>query len=272
MADRAGDLAGDLQHAGPLARGAALLRLLATAGRRGAALSTLAQATGLAASTTHRLLGQLVAQRLAMQLDESRRYAIGPMAYELGLAAAQQFDIRGLCRPALEQLALEAGETAYLVLRSGDEAVCIDLAEGPSPVRVSTLQIGSRRPLGVGAGGLAVLAALPDDEAARILARVADRVALEWQFPAAALRRSVHDTRRRGQALIRNRITPGVTALGQAFHDSLGQVLGGVSVAGANARMTEPRLRALQGRVAQAARAIEQALKGHQWARLVAPG
>ena len=116
MADRAGDLAGDLQHAGPLARGAALLRLLATAGRRGAALSTLAQATGLAASTTHRLLGQLVAQRLAMQLDDSRRYAIGPMAYELGLAAAQQFDIRGLCRPALEQLALEAGETALSLI------------------------------------------------------------------------------------------------------------------------------------------------------------
>lgn len=261
----------DLDHAGPLARGAALLRLLATAGRRGAALSTLAQATGLAPSTTHRLLGQLVAERLAMQLDGSRRYAIGPMAYELGLAAAQQFDIRGLCRPALERLALDAGETAYLVMRSGDEAVCIDLVEGPSPVRVSTLQIGSRRPLGVGAGGLAVLAGLPDDEADRILARVSERIALEWQFPAAPLRRSVQDARRRGQAMIRNRITPGVTALGQAFRDSLGHVLGAVSVAGVNARMTEPRLRALQGLVATAGRSIEHALKGHQWARLAVP-
>ena len=61
MADRAGDLAGDLQHAGPLARGAALLRLLATAGRRGAALSTLAQATGLPASGLEAALRELVA-------------------------------------------------------------------------------------------------------------------------------------------------------------------------------------------------------------------
>lgn len=261
----------DLAHAGPLARGAALLRLLATAGRRGAALSALAQTTGLAPSTTHRLLVQLVAERLAMQLDDSRRYAIGPMAYELGLAAAQQFDIRGLCRPAIERLALDAGETVYLVMRSGDEAVCIDLVEGPSPVRVSTLQIGSRRPLGVGAGGLAVLAGLPEDEADRILARVAERIALEWQFPAVQLRRSVQDTRRRGQAMIRNRITPGVTALGQAVCDSLGHVLGAVSVAGVNARMTESRLLALQGLVATASRSIEQALRGHQWTRLTVP-
>ena len=255
--------------AGPLKRAVALLRLLATAGRRGVALTALARATGLPNSTVHRLLLQLLDERLATQLADSRRYAIGPLAYELGLAAALQFDIRGLCRPVIEQLARDAGETVYLVLRSGDEAVCVDLVEGPSAVRVVTLQIGSRRPLGLGAGGLAILAALPEDEAARLVPRVRERVEREGGFPESVLRASLHEARRAGYALIRNRINPGITAVGYGFRDSLGRVLGGVTVAGVNARMNEAYLAEHRRRLKLASSALEHALRGQHWVRVV---
>src|SRR5438876_9925277 len=133
----------DLRHAGPIARGTELLRLLAAAGRRGISLTAWSRRTGLANSTVHRLLAQLLQERIAMQLEASRLYAIGPLAYELGLVAAQQFDIRELCRPAMERLAAASAETVYLVQRSGVEAVCIVLLQGPTAVRVVTLQIGS---------------------------------------------------------------------------------------------------------------------------------
>ncbi|HEX2011256.1 MAG TPA: IclR family transcriptional regulator [Roseateles sp.] len=256
---------------GPLERAVALLRLLATAGHRGIALTALAAATGLANSTVHRLLAQLIAQRLATQLEGSRRYVIGPLAYELGLAAAAQFDIRGLCRPVLEALAAAAGETVYLVQRSGDEAVCIDLVEGPTAVRVVTLQIGSRRPLGLGAGGLAILAALAEDEAARIVARVSGRIERGWDFPLAVLEQSLQDNRRLGHSLIRNRITPGVTAIGMSFRDSLGHVLGAISIAGVNARMGSRRLEQLRQAMDGARRGIEAALQGRHWVRYVDP-
>lgn len=254
---------------GPLHRAVAMLRLLATGGSRGMALTDLARATGLAPSTVHRLLAQLVDERLAMQIEGSRRYAIGPLAYELGLAAAQQFDVRSLLRPVMEQLARRAEETVYLILRSGDEAVCIDVVEGPTAVRVVTLQVGSRRPLGLGAGGLAILAALPQDEQDRVLGRVARSIETQWGFPAAMLAGSLQATRDTGVATIRNRVNPGVTALGIPFLDSLGQVLGAVTIAATNARMADGRLQQMQRLLQTASVDIRGVLRGTQWARYV---
>lgn len=261
------EIVSTLAHAGPLARSAALLRLLAAAGRRGAALTSLAARTGLPNSTVHRLLAQLLRERLAMQIEGTRLYTIGPLAYELGLVAAQQFDVRELCRPAMERLAAESAETVYLVQRSGHEAVCIHLQQGPSPVRVVTLQIGSRRPLGLGAAGLAMLAALPHEQAEEVLAAVMGVIERDWRFPEADLRASLELAREQGHAVIRNRITPGVTAMGHPIDDSLGQVFGAVTVAGPNARMTARRLDSLLGSLRSTARSIEKALRSHQWAR-----
>lgn len=259
--------AGDLTHEGPLPRGVALLRLLATAGRRGVALTMLAERTGLPNSTVHRLLAQLVKLRLVMQLEDRRAYVIGPLAYELGLVAAQQFDIRELCRPALEHLAAESAETVYLVQRSGMEAVCIDFQQGPGTLRVSTLQTGSRRPLGLGAGGLAILAAMNPEEIDEVLSVVMGTIEKEWRFPQAELQESLRKAQVQGYAVIQNRITPGVTAFGRSFKDSLGQVFGAVTVAGLNTRMTPLRITMLRTGLDNAAAAIEKALRSHQWAR-----
>lgn len=257
----------DLAHEGPLLRGVALLRLLATAGRRGAALTTLAERTGLPNSTVHRLLAQLIRLRLAMQLEERSAYVIGPLAYELGLVAAQQFDIRELCRPAMERLATESAETVYLIQRSGIEAVCIDFFQGPGTLRVTTLQTGSRRPLGLGAGGLAILAAMEPREIDDVLTAVKATIEKEWHFPEADLLESLKEAQTQGYAVIANRITPGVTAFGKSFRDSLGQVFGAVTVAGLNNRMTSRRMTVLHTALNTAARTIEKALRSHHWAR-----
>lgn len=259
-----------LVHEGPLIRGIALLRLLAAAGRRGVALTQLARSSGLPNSTVHRLLQQLLSNRLAMQSESSSRYVIGPLAYELGLVAAHQFDIRQLCQPAMERLALDAADTVYLVQRSGTEAVCVDLRQGPSTMQVTTLQIGSRRPLGLGAGGLAILAALPEEEADEIVAVVLGIIEREWHLPEAILRGSLQAARERQVSVIENRITAGVTAIGRSFRDSLGHVFGAITVAGSSARMTRNRTSALEGHLRDAACSIEHALHGHQWAQYAA--
>ena len=256
-----------LAHEGPLTRGIVLLRHLAAAGRRGAALTHLARQAGLPNSTVHRLLQQLLRHRLAMQIEGHARYVIGPLAYELGLVAAHQFDIRQLCQPAMERLARDAADTVYLMQRSGTEAVCVDLRQGPTMMRGTALQIGSRRPLGLGAGGLAILAALPADEAEEVLAAVAAIIESEWHFPETVLRESLLAARVRGLAVIENRITAGVTAVGRSFRDSLGHVFGAITVAGPSARMTRHRTAAIEGSLRDAAQAIEKALSGYQWAR-----
>jgi DNA-binding IclR family transcriptional regulator len=132
---------------------------------------------------------------------------------------------------------------------------------------VVTLQVGSRRPLGLGAGGLAILAALEPEEGDEVFQRVVGSIAADWHFPASELRESMLHARQAHYAVIRNRITPGVTALGKSFSDSLGQVLGAVTVAGVNARMSDQRIEQHVHSLQVTTRAIEKALRGQQWAR-----
>jgi DNA-binding IclR family transcriptional regulator len=81
------------------------------------------------------------------------------------------------------------------------------------------------------------------------------------------LQESLEQAREQGWALIHNRITPGVTAIGKSFNDSLGQVFGALTVAGLNARMRPERMDMLLDRLASAARMIEHTLRGQRWAR-----
>src|SRR5579864_7364401 len=135
---------------GPIGRAMLIIRLLARCGVRGMALTDLSRATAMPHGTVHRLLRKLVNERMVQQHDVDRRYTLGALAFEVGLAASALFDIRPICRPVLASLAANVDDTVYLIGRSGFEAVCLDRFEGQSPIRVLEIDIGSRRPLGLG--------------------------------------------------------------------------------------------------------------------------
>lgn len=125
--------------------------------------------TGLPHPTVLRLLRHLTGLGMVAWDPATKIYRLGTLTFELGLAAAEHCDIRGLCGDSLDRLQAETQDTCYLTMRSGFDAVCIDRREGASPIRVLTLDIGSRRPLGVGAAGLAILDCLPEEEAETVI-------------------------------------------------------------------------------------------------------
>src|SRR6185369_6681577 len=96
-------------------------------------------------------------------------YLLGDAALVLGIAMQGRDHIRERARPTLVRLAELSGDTLLLSTRSGLESVCIDREFGSFPIRANYLDLGSRRPLGVGAGSLSLLAWLPDDEVATVL-------------------------------------------------------------------------------------------------------
>ena len=227
---------------GSLRRAMAIMRVLANAGGRGAGLTEVARQAHLPHPTTHRLLAQMLEEGMIRRVEGDRRYALGQVTFELGLAAAQHFDVGQVYRPIVSQLARDSGDTAYLIVRSGSEAVCVDRRQGSSPIRVITLKIGSRRPLGVGAGGLAILAALPDDELEEVIRAVAPALDSDWATSESELRAMVGQIRRDGHTLIHNRVFQGVSALGQPIRDSAGRPIAAVSVATVNQRLPPSRV------------------------------
>jgi DNA-binding IclR family transcriptional regulator len=250
--------------AGSLKRGVVLLKILATAGPRGCPLSELSSRSGIPHPSAHRVLKQLMAEHLAVQSPQTHRYKLGPLAFELGIAGSTMYDIRDLCEPGMERLTQATEDTAYLVIRSGFEAVCMHRIEGTFPIRTLVLEVGSRRPLGVGAGGLAILAAIPTQEQQSIIQRVAPALPAFGQLTEQALQEACDQTRHSGVAVIRDRVSFGVTAVGVHFCDSMNQAVGAVSVAALSQRMTPQRIRQISERLKTAARDIELALRLRQ--------
>lgn len=182
-----------------VARMLAVLDALAKASAAGLRLTDVVQATGLGKTTAHRILEGLAAHGLVGQDQDSGRFFVGLKMLALANAAKHRFGIARLVEPSLQRLVRRTQDTVYLIARVGDEAVCLDCQEGSFPIKALTLNLGDRRPLGIGAGSLALLAALPDDEVERILLTQA-KARAPFPFTETRLREMIAATRRNGYA------------------------------------------------------------------------
>jgi DNA-binding IclR family transcriptional regulator len=235
-----------------IGRAVQLLRLIAAGGPAGVPLADLARAAGLARPTAHRMLKALVAERMVQQEAAGRSFRLGPLAFELGLAAPQRGALIRACRPALQRLAEASQDTVYLILRSGCEAVCLDRIEASFSIRTATLGVGEWRPLGVGAAGVALLAALAPAERAACLARNAEAYGRHGGLTVAEVEQAVADAQRTGIGLSIERLTPGVSAVGIAVPG--GRI--GLSIASTTDRVTGDRLQALTAQLSAEAKAL----------------
>ena len=119
----------------------------------------LSEAIGVPRSTVYRLVSLLKAYELLEQAGESK-YQLGPKAIMMGYVARSTVDLADVWRPGLEQLAGESRETALVLRRIGDAAVCVDRVECDHPVRLS-FDVGKAMPLHTGAGAKVLLSGSP---------------------------------------------------------------------------------------------------------------
>src|SRR5690606_38100777 len=95
---------------------------------------------------------------LAYQDLSSKRYHLSALMAQLGSSAKTQL-ISAVSQTSLESLAQQAGDTVFASLVEGSAATCVARVIGSFPIRTLILNAGDRRPLGAGAGSLAMLAA-----------------------------------------------------------------------------------------------------------------
>lgn len=223
-------------------RALALLSLIGRGAVNGVGLTSIVQDTGLSRPTARRLLLALMRARMVEQDTANRRYFLGEETYILGILAAQRFDVMDLTRDSLVNLAELSGDTVFLSVRRDAFSVCLHKEEGTFPIRTNALQVGYRHPLGVGAGSLAILAALPADESADLLAR--NEALLIQNFPDCrpeALRPLIAQAKEWGYALNPGLVLKNSWALGAAFRMPDGRVAGAISIAAIDSRMGPDR-------------------------------
>ena len=236
-----------------------LMREIAAHNRTGTRLLDLASRTGLQRPTVHRMLKCLTLENMVQQDPESHRYFLGPMVFELGLTAAPRFNLREICHPAMSRIAEATGDTVFLTQRSGLDAVCLDRHEGTFPIKTFTLEIGMRRPLGVGTGSLAILSALPDEEVRDIVNANAPRLP-EYGLTPTTLVGQVKKAQKLGYAVREMPSLAGVRSLGHALHNQGGIAFAALSISAISSRMTEKRVGELAGMLKAEARMVEKQL------------
>ncbi|AWM86576.1 IclR family transcriptional regulator [Microvirga sp. 17 mud 1-3] len=227
-------------------RAATLLLLVGRAGSPGARLSEIVEQCNLPKPTVRRMLLALVRAGLLDQDLETRRYYIGPEIYVLGTLASARFGIHSISLRSLVRLSQETGDTAFLSVPRDVYSICVHREEGPYPIRVHALHAGDRHPLGIGAGSLALLAALPDDEVDEVLAANADVLADKYPpFSPPMLRKLVRETRQRGYSLNPGLLLADSWAIGVAFRGPNNRPAGALSIAATESRLSEERQREL---------------------------
>ncbi len=118
-------------------------------------------------TTTHRLLGELVAVgALARRGDQ---YVIGHRIWTLGLLAPVQTGLRDIAAPFLQDIYAATQATVHLGVREGTEVLYIDRVAGNRSVPVVST-VGGRLPLHATGVGKVLLAWAPDEVRERALA------------------------------------------------------------------------------------------------------
>ncbi len=225
-----------------LHRAVQLLRALAAgAADGGQRVSDLARALGYTQATTHRLLQQLVDEGLVEQSAASRRYALSLDFFALAARAGEAGGLRERCRPALLRLGASLGDSIFLLVRAGFDALCLDRWEGPFPIRSFTGDIGGRVPLGVGQGSMAILAHLPAAERDEVMRYNVPRIRHLGALDEVYLRTEVARVLAQGYADTNSGLIEGMAGLAVPVFDANGQVVAALSIGTLTARLQGDR-------------------------------
>ena len=197
----------------------------------GVSLQRLAEETGLAKSTVHRLLASLVGLGYVVQDEENGHYRLTLKMFELSSGIVDSMDIMGVAKAHLERLSQRTGEAVHLVIRES------------GPMRMSS-RVGLRSPLYCTGVGKAILATLPGDELEDIwthsnVQKLTDKTITDLE----ELRSQLVEVRANGYAIDDEENELGVRCVAVAIPGADGRAESAFSISGLAPYMTPERIR-----------------------------
>jgi DNA-binding IclR family transcriptional regulator len=233
-------------------RAAELLKAVAGA-REPQSAPELAHRCGLNRSTTWRLLATLERNGLVDRDPETGRYSVGPAVVRMAGASGHEAFARR-AQPLLRRLADDSGETVNLAVPYRLQLVYVSQVEAPHVMTANWL--GRAVALHATSTGKAFLAWLPGEERAAALADPLERYTEATLTDASALEAELATVRRRGYAVSRGELEPGLWGVSAASLDDRERPVAVLSVWGSEGRIRARGFRALGEAASLAAGAL----------------
>jgi DNA-binding IclR family transcriptional regulator len=183
-------------------------------------------------STVYRLCSSLQELGYIEAGTQRGTYRLSLKLFHLGSTVVDRFDQRASALPVMQRLHDETGETVFLCVPRGLEAVCIERIDG-ARVMLLELRLGGSLPLHLGAAPRCLLAFEPESAWRAYL----DAAHLERRTPRTPTTRKaivaeLRATRERGYAVSDQDVTPGVVSVGAPIFDHAGRVTASLSIGG----------------------------------------
>lgn len=248
-------MAGEEQDASePLTAAGKVLAVLATFGRErpGQSLSQISRRTGLALSTTHRIVTELAAWG-ALERTADGNWHIGLRLWELGTSSPRGQLLREVALPFMQDLYERTHENVQLAVREGTELVFVERIAGHHSVELVT-RVAARFPLAATGMGRVLLAFSPSEIQEAVLAEPLHASTKYTVTDPDDLRRELAMIRREHYAVSDRQLSEGTVAIAVPVrigatgpvHAVLGIVLAASRGAGVR-RLRDPLLHAARG-------------------------
>ncbi len=219
-----------------------ILTIVAGRGETGISLTEAVNKTALSRPTIRRLLLALIRSGYVFQSAETKRYHLDKTSpIHISLSHTER-EIELMAERHVKELSLSTGDTAFFSVRRGGNAICLLRQEGSYPIRTHLLFAGQRNPLGVGAGSLAMLAALDDAEISDILKNNVGVRAREYPgCTDARLWDEIRRSRETGITMNAGLILDNSWGIARAVFYPDGRIAGALSISAIDSRLASPR-------------------------------
>lgn len=220
-------------------RAVTVLRLVGAAPEPGMRLRDISEALDLHKTSTSRMLTTLCALGV-VERDRNRCFRISD-AFRTSLGTPLTTTrLREAARPALSMLSDTLEDVAFLSVPNGLDSLCVARYIGTYPIQALSLNVGGRRPLGVGAGSLALLAWAPDDTRDHLIEMQRPRLA-NYRVTVDDITAAVAQAQAQGFTDLPGFVIQGMTGMGIAVRDPSGVVVAALSVAAITERLSGAR-------------------------------
>jgi IclR family transcriptional regulator, pca regulon regulatory protein len=191
-------------------------------------LAAVAAASGLARPTARRIL--LTLQQMGYVRAADGGFELTPRVLELGMCYILSHSLWEIARPHMERLVARTRESSSVAHLDGSDIVYVARVAVPKIVALA-VTIGTRFPALPTSLGKVLLAALPPEEAGRVLAE-ASRSGIAPRFQHSDQQRAevLRDVRARGWALTDEELAPGIRSVAAPLRDGDGQVIAALNV------------------------------------------
>ena len=225
-----------------LHRAFALLQALSKAPANGERVTQLARDVGLTQATAHRLLKSLVEEGMVEQDERTKRYRLSIAFFSLAARAANPYNLRDIARPSLLRLSARIGDTVFLLVRSGFDAVCLDRSDGHIPIRSFTEDVGGRIALCVGQASLVILAFTPEEEREELIRFNLPRLRNYGVFDEVYFRTEIRKICDEGYTACNPGVLSGMAGVAVPILDQEGRAVAALSIGTVTERLNEERL------------------------------